>query len=411
VASLWRAVSAGACWRLPGAALLLLLAVDVVAAATMAGADVTARMSVPSYGRIALIVGLCLFFTELTAYSTRVSRFLTPDAGYLDNGSVWAMALVLLTPAGPAASAFAVLSVYSGIRSRSGGAVRPYRLLYTTATTVLACLAASQTMAATAALPHLPRGAAYALGVAVALVVFQALQQGLVGLMMYLIARPTSWRGLLPTGQQRYLETVFLIIGALTAQCVLIQPWLTPVVLAVIALVHRGALVHQLQIAATTDAKTSLLNATGWRRAAEVALQQSVRTASPVAVLLADLDHFKAINDTFGHLAGDRALAAVGECLREELRSYDAVGRFGGEEFIVLLTGVDRHGAEVNAERVRVAISRCASNGEMLVTTSVGLAHTDDATLALDTLIEAADSALYVAKAAGRDRVSSRSYA
>ena len=131
------------------------------------------------------------------------------------------------------------------------------------------------------------------------------------------------------------------------------------------------------------------------------------------AVLVIDMDRFKHINDTYGHLAGDTALKAVGEALADELRGYDAVGRFGGEEFVAMLPGVDGPTARGVAERIRRRIEALTvqveqvsgGSGLMTVTASIGVAAAPGASADLDDLLRAADGALYVAKDEGRNAV------
>ena len=111
-------------------------------------------------------------------------------------------------------------------------------------------------------------------------------------------------------------------------------------VLPPVLVLHRAVLVHQLAEAARTDLKTGLLNAAAWHTQAERALSRNRRDDSPRGVLVLDLDHFKRVNDTYGHLAGDNVLVAVADALRGEVRDRDLVGRFGGEEFVVLLAAL-----------------------------------------------------------------------
>src|SRR6185437_11453284 len=127
---------------------------------------------------------------------------------------------------------------------------------------------------------------------------------------------------------------------------------------------------------------------------------------TPSAVLLIDLDHFKRVNDTHGHLAGDVVLKAVADILVRELRGYDAVGRYGGEEFIALLPGVDCQAALAIAERLRLRICTADPSELLAVTASVGVATgLPGGELTLDDIIDAADIALYQAKTGGRDQV------
>ena len=118
----------------------------------------------------------------------------------------------------------------------------------------------------------------------------------------------------------------------------------------------RRSLMHQqLAAAARTDPKTGLLNATGWQREADAEVARALRTGTPLALLLVDVDHFKRVNDNHGHLIGDEVLRALTAELRRQVRESDVVGRFGGEEFTVLLPGTDDAGAYGIAERLRAS--------------------------------------------------------
>ena len=157
---------------------------------------------------------------------------------------------------------------------------------------------------------------------------------------------------------------------------------------------------------AATDALTGLPN----KRACGDTLKRMVahagRSVSPLSALLLDLDHFKQINDTFGHGIGDDALAAVGEVISTNLRTSDFAGRYGGEEFLILLPDTDREGAVQAAEKLRATIARIEVAGlQRKITASLGLAcYPTDAGDA-DTLVRMADRALYAAKNGGRNRV------
>lgn len=133
---------------------------------------------------------------------------------------------------------------------------------------------------------------------------------------------------------------------------------------------------------------------------------QASRTASPLSAIFLDLDHFKSINDTYGHDRGDEVLAAVGAVLRAELRASDLAGRMGGEEFLILAPDTGRVGALEIAEKVRVALHEIRVRDlERAVTASFGVATLLEDTLESDTLLRIADRALYSAKQNGRDRV------
>ncbi|MFP4105510.1 MAG: diguanylate cyclase [Phycisphaerae bacterium] len=158
---------------------------------------------------------------------------------------------------------------------------------------------------------------------------------------------------------------------------------------------------------ATHDALTGIFNRAEIMRLAEKEIDRAYREGRSSAVLMADVDHFKAINDTFGHKTGDVVLKEVATRLKLTLRSYDAIGRYGGEEFLTVLAGISREEALSKADELRRIISETdfrVGSKEFPVQISVGLAMTDGA-VALDDLIHRADEALYAAKDAGRNCV------
>lgn len=164
-----------------------------------------------------------------------------------------------------------------------------------------------------------------------------------------------------------------------------------------------------MRLQATRDHLTGAWNHRAILEILERELQRARRDGKPVAVVMADLDHFKKINDTYGHLGGDAVLAAAGKRLAADTRAYDMVGRYGGEEFLIVLPGCDRENAVRFAERLRERLSAepVDYGGQAIrVTTSQGVAAYSGAGGAdVHALLEAADAALYRAKRGGRDRV------
>jgi two-component system cell cycle response regulator len=153
----------------------------------------------------------------------------------------------------------------------------------------------------------------------------------------------------------------------------------------------------------------SLTGALG-RRALNDAVQSALDGGSPFAVLFADVDHFKRVNDTFGHQIGDVALQRVAETLSKERRAGDVCGRYGGEEFVLLVTSVQAHEAQRVAERHRRAVASlrlAAHGGPERITISIGVAVFDpeNADPSVASILSRADTALYKAKNAGRDCV------
>jgi diguanylate cyclase (GGDEF)-like protein len=182
------------------------------------------------------------------------------------------------------------------------------------------------------------------------------------------------------------------------------------IALPLATLLQRSFRHAQLLNEARADAKTGLLNAATWEREAGAEIARAVRTSSPLAVALLDLDRFKQINDTHGHLLGDEVLRSIADTMTGVLRDYDLAGRFGGEEFVMLLPQTRATDAFRIAERVRDHIARLpivSPTGERVqVTASIGVAALDaGSSRELTELLAAADAALYRAKASGRDQV------
>jgi len=158
---------------------------------------------------------------------------------------------------------------------------------------------------------------------------------------------------------------------------------------------------------ALTDSLTGLPNSRAVKDMVKRMVAQASRLVVPLSAVMVDLDHFKQINDTLGHEKGDEALAAVGDVLANASRESDFVGRYGGEEFLVLLPNTDKEGALEAAEKLRHAVSLINVQGtDRMLTTSCGVATYPDDAKDREGLLRLADRALYAAKAAGRNRVS-----
>jgi len=171
----------------------------------------------------------------------------------------------------------------------------------------------------------------------------------------------------------------------------------------------RKTLENELEEMATRDPLTGLFNRREMSRVLEEELDRARRYQRPMAVLWVDFDHFKDVNDTFGHAAGDSVLRSISRLLLGSVRSVDAIGRFGGEEFVIVLPEMDLEEARDTAERLRCKVAekpQPLGNGqEVPLTISVGVAVYPDHGQTASTLCAAADKAMYLAKQRGRNCV------
>jgi diguanylate cyclase (GGDEF)-like protein len=165
---------------------------------------------------------------------------------------------------------------------------------------------------------------------------------------------------------------------------------------------QTAALIDEVERLATRDSLTGIANRRLFDESLVREAARARRLNTPLSLVVFDVDHFKQINDTYGHLVGDTVLRTVAEAIVESTKSYDVAARYGGDEFVLLLPGCNNEDAVGVAERVRTEIGRHAQ--EVPVTVSAGLATMPDNAIDGDRLLSAADAALYVAKRSGRDR-------
>lgn len=172
----------------------------------------------------------------------------------------------------------------------------------------------------------------------------------------------------------------------------------------------NAQLIKELENLATTDGLTRLYNRRHFVERAETEFERSQRYRRELSVLLMDADHFKVINDNYGHEMGDRVLRILAGTCRASLRQLDVIGRYGGEEFVVLLPETSAALAHETAERLREAVERLCipgQPGDIRITVSIGIATAGPTTESVAALINEADRALYAAKRGGRNRVAS----
>jgi diguanylate cyclase (GGDEF)-like protein len=211
------------------------------------------------------------------------------------------------------------------------------------------------------------------------------------------------------------LEGLFVEIdlSVLITLAVAISSALIFIALPTVLLVRRFLVFPLLVAQSRNDSKTGLLNVSTWEQEAESEISRSIRSRHPVSLCLIDIDHFKLVNDTHGHLVGDKVLKAVAEALTNGSRDYDRAGRFGGEEFVLLLAQTTGSDAIKIAERLRSHVEGLAvpvddRPGGPVVKVTISIGVTSIArgeTRELIDLLAAADSALYQAKQDGRNRV------
>ena len=411
-------------WQLDGRTVTTIVLVDGLAVLLVGiGLLVLRPPAVRDLGLAAGLAVLGVVHTEIASTVERMRRRVS-GTSYYDLSSVWTFAAALLLP--PPLAATVVLAVYLHLWVRVWRPARSsvlHRNVYTAAAVVLAAQAAHGVVAALGGIASWSDGVT-GLGVLVLAVLTYAVVNNV--LVVMVVAQQA---GPVPAGRSRVrhllgqvddvvLEIATLSLGAITAVALTRNLWLVLLVLVPLVVLHRADIARQLEQRAAMDGKTGLLNAAAWHDKAERALDRAQRHGGAAGVLILDLDHFKSVNDTYGHLAGDEVLVAVAAALRTEVRENDEVGRFGGEEFVVLvrdleLTGAGRRQLAAVAERIRARIEQMAvevhtPDGPLTIrnlSISVGGVFHLGRTSTLQQVLGAADAALYAAKRDGRNLV------
>lgn len=406
-----------ALWSLPRRVLVPIMAVELaVVVVLVVQVGFFPPELPPGWAVTALVLtGAGVLSTE-ASLSVERRRHYTDGRPHIDLSSVWAIAAAALLPGPPAAAVVVVIYGHLYLRAWLRQAA-PHRVVYSIAAIVLAALAASAVVGTV----DLDQRFSTVPGLLV--VVAGLLVYGVVNMLLVVVAMVLSQesldagslRGALGRWDEAVLEFATLSMGALAAGAMAAFGSVYAVfVLPTLIVLHRTVLVHQLEREASTDGKTGLLNAAGWEVHADRALRRSERADAQATVLVLDIDHFKDVNDKYGHLAGDEVLTAVAAEIRAEVRDEDLVGRFGGEEFIVLLMGLDGDhnpaAARTVAERIRGRIANLTvtvRGGREVggLTVSIGGATFPADGSELVQLVEGADTAMYAAKRAGRNKV------
>ena len=405
-----RALREMALWSLPARVRRYVLAVDVLAVVVCLPLLHTDQV----HGRQLLVLGLLAAGSVVHVEVARAVEQLREAVGdkrpYVDLKSVWTFAAMLLLPLGPALALVVFTFVWSWFRVASRPVI--HRWIFSMATVLLATVASSTVLSLVPVGPTVFAGFTGLLAVSLAALVRWAVNWVLVCGVFVLMAPTARWRDYLIAPVETLLALSSLALGGMVAALASIYPWLTSIVLVPMIVMHRGLLFQVLLERVHTDARTGLATATRWRMVASRALDHARRRGLHLGVLMLDLDEFKHVNDTYGHLAGDRVLRAMGTMLTDEVPTHEAVGRLGGEEFAVLLEGTTPAAVAETAERLRrrtteLVVEAGPSGREITgLSVSVGTALGSDLAAAdLDDLLLAADAALYDAKRTGRNRV------
>jgi diguanylate cyclase (GGDEF)-like protein len=248
------------------------------------------------------------------------------------------------------------------------------------------------------------------LGVSAAALNYAILQQALSGVALILARKATVQESRVLDIERLLTGFVMLCLGFVVAVLWRTSPWLILPVLPQLVLIYRALNIPRLRAQAQIDVKTGLWTARHFNTLFAAEVNRAVRFGRPLALIMSDLDYLRVINNTYGHLAGDAVLASVGQTMREALREYDIAGRFGGEEFAIVLPETAEAEASVIAERIRQAVATTpikvpTSRTPVHVTMSLGIACFPESGPTALELMHRADVAVYQAKLRGRNRV------
>jgi diguanylate cyclase (GGDEF)-like protein len=397
-------------WSLPRWLVVFILA---VVAADLAAIGAAASFTAITRSNLALF-GLLL---GCTAASVELTRKSGEQGGVIkDVHGVWELPAAILLPAlyGLVLPIIRVALVQWRVRRAP-----VYRRVFTAAALSLSYGAASVTFHGLSGLiPQgtggaLSHGTVWTLVMVVSVLVRETVNKAAVLTAVKATDPGATIRAEVFSREPLYNDAAEICTGILVTYGVAGNPLLALAALPVVTLLQRSLRHVQLVNDSRADSKTGLLNAATWEREATVEVARAVRTRTPLALMMLDIDRFKVINDTYGHLAGDQVLKELARSVENALRDYDRAGRFGGEEFSLLLPQTRAVDAFRIAERVRANIAGLsiivpgATGGERVhVTVSIGVAALDSGCKReYAELMAAADAALYRAKSGGRDQV------
>ncbi|QRP44852.1 GGDEF domain-containing protein [Amycolatopsis sp. FDAARGOS 1241] len=409
-------------WRLPPYVRTYVVLVNFVAIA----ASLSTAWLVPvhqadliRFGVLAVCAAAAIEATRHIERQREYNR--APTVAYVDTKAVWSIAAVVALPAvlATAMVVFTYAVAWWRVWPRERP-VLPHRWIFSAATVLCGTQAAVTVLAL--GMHHYPGvpapgflpGLTDLVVIIFAAALRWAINTALVMVAIALSSPPRSLSDLFSGFGDQLLEAGAIGLGLVTAALLLLaNPLvLVGVVVALVAL-HRGLLLAQFQRDARTDVTTGLATKRWWRTLAEQYLERARTGNGTVGVLLLDLDHFKAINDTYGHPTGDLVLREIAIALRSEVREQDICGRWGGEEFAIILPNVPTmehlsHLADRIRRRIPQVVVALPERDTVIsdLTVSIGCAmYPAEHLTGVDDVLVATDTALYRAKQAGRNRV------
>ncbi|NDL58789.1 diguanylate cyclase [Phytoactinopolyspora sp. XMNu-373] len=403
--------------------LAYVLGVNFLAAVVALATAFTVPVELEDLRLFAVLIVCVWLATELTRHVDRKREYSRlSSVAYVDTKAVWTFAAVIVLPL-PLVTLLIIVNYWiswSRVQLISRNNLK-HRWVFSCSTVLNGAYAASFVLAhGMSAYPGPPASSAPAAFVDLGVIVVAGLLRWIInaGMVMAAIAISDASRrvrDLFTNFSQQFLELGAYGLGLVVAVILVANPFVLPGVIVAIVVLHRSALVNQYQRASRQDTKTGLASAGWWHEFAEQTLARTDDRGSTMGLLMVDLDHFKRINDTYGHPFGDEVLQAVALELQAEVRDDDACGRWGGEEFAVVLPDV---GSEDSLKRVAERIRLRIESLTLQPPGDVGLGDTVNLTASiggavypakgistLDELLLAADSALYEAKNSGRNRV------
>jgi diguanylate cyclase (GGDEF)-like protein len=405
-------------WSLPRPALSYVLSVNAIAMAIIAVAVafpvVDSGVRASEWTAFAVLVFASILHLESARGIERRREMAANTSPYTNLKSLWVFAGLLLLPLALVIALVVTAYGYSWIRVY--GRSVAHRKIFSASTFILASAAAAAVLRAGGLLaePRVPTGLWSLMVVLAAAATWWLVNFALVIGAILLSSPETPARSALGDLSEQLVVVAGLGLGVAVAALQSSYPWVVPILMVTVLALHRDLLLPQYQRAAGTDVKTGLATPSYWASAIPAELARADALRSTVGLLMLDLDKFKQINDTYGHPAGDRALRAVGECVRSEVRQGDLVARLGGDELAVLLPGASEGELLEVAERIRhrlanLTVTVDTGNGRSEIITgipaSIGAAVYPQAGRTMDQLVLAADNALLTAKRTGRNQI------